>query len=227
MNCQLSYKQQKLFQLKLKLQIADSCQNVRGSWSVNCWVKAESSWRVILKSKRWKQLKCLFNSKLWKHLKFQLKLKLRNGKQLNCLHLNTSPDFPSAWGLVDNDWIFTFVVRCVCVCVCVGGSCESRRGLPAAAQHAVSHPVVFSESSATAQRYCGVTAPTDRPAGTHTITVCVGSYLPREWIVATLPFHPGLSLGQNFNFNDQKPAKLLIFPSASPALNASANQLTC
>ena len=55
---------------------------------------------------------------------------------------------------------------CVCVCVCVGGSCESGRGLPAAAQHAVSHAVVFPESSATAQCDCGVAAPADRPAGT-------------------------------------------------------------
>lgn len=60
----------------------------------------------------------------------------------------------------------------VCLC-CLGGSCESCRGLSAAAQHEVSYPVIISKGSATAQHHCGIPASSDRPKGKYTITVCV------------------------------------------------------
>lgn len=52
--------------------------------------------------------------------------------------------------------------------VFLGGSCEFSRGVLAPAQHAVSHPVIFSEGSASAQRYCGFAASSHRAAGTRT-----------------------------------------------------------
>lgn len=65
------------------------------------------------------------------------------------------------------------VLKLLCLFVCVGGSCESCRGLSAAAQHEVSYPVIISKGSATAQHHCGIPTPPDRPKGKYTITVCV------------------------------------------------------
>lgn len=68
------------------------------------------------------------------------------------------------------------VLQLLCLCVCVGGSCESCRGLPAAAQHEVSYPVIISKGSATAQHHSGIPAPTDRPKGkfsNHCLCMCL------------------------------------------------------